>query len=157
MSKDPSGVPIAEPVTSGPGIVRLHERVSGDLRKNFREVLIEERVGEFTPDLVIRHGGHVTVVEVKTGDPTMPLPSSANVQMLILKDGVRKWLGEEVVPVLVTNYRIDEADQKEMADSGIKIIAIQGLNYDSKSLSKKVSEIVEVNPSLSSNSILESE
>src|SRR5579872_1343319 len=90
------------------GEVRLHERISEDLKNNFHELLIESDKSNFMPDVLIRSGDRVVVVEVKTGDPGQPLPSSANVQMLILKESASRSLeGAEIVPVLVTNYKID--------------------------------------------------
>jgi hypothetical protein len=140
MSDNPSGAPTSVRLYSGRSKPRLHERVTEDLKRNFANALLEFGTDEFRPDLVIRSGNYVAMVEIKTGDPELPLPSSANVQMLILKDKVQKQFGE-VVPILVTNYVLDEADRREMSADGIKVIDIQGSTYDSKAVSEKLAEI----------------
>jgi hypothetical protein len=96
--------------------------------------------------LVIAQGQRVAVIEIKTGDSTLPLPSSANAQMLILKDGARtRFEGAEVVPVLVTNYLVDDADRKELKDGGIQLLTIQSSTYDSEALSAKLEQILTAN------------
>ncbi len=121
----------------------LHERISGDLKAKFRDRFVECNARNFAPDFVIRNDQRVAVIEIKTGDPSLPLPSSANTQMLILKDDALTKLGfQDVVPVLVTNYQIDDADRKELETGGIKIITIQGSTYDSKALSDELEAIV---------------
>jgi|ERR1700677_222174 hypothetical protein len=142
MSDDPIGAPTSARLSSGRGKPRLHERVTEDLRTNFASALVEFGAEKFRPDLVIRSGKRVAIVEIKTGDPELPLPSSTNVQMLILKDAVQKRFGE-VVPILVTNYLLDEADRREMTAGGIKVIDIQGSSYDSSAVSKKVIAILD--------------
>jgi hypothetical protein len=97
--------------------LRLRERVNQDLTDKFRDRFVQCATRDFSPDLVIAQGQRVAVIEIKTGDSTLPLPSSANAQMLILKDGARtRFEGAEVVPVLVTNYLVDDADRKELKD-----------------------------------------
>lgn len=125
------------------GSARLHERISEDLRAKFRDRFVESKARDFAPDFVIRNDQRVAVIEIKTGDPSLPLPSSANTQMLILKDNAQTKLGfRDVVPVLVTNYLIDDADRKELEIGGIKVIIIQDPTYDSKALSDKIEGIV---------------
>jgi hypothetical protein len=136
----------------------LGERIKDDLKKQFqhRELTMDQIANReaiesnFIPDLVIRHGDRVAVIQVKTGDPSLPLPSSANSQMLILKEqAARKLANVEIVPVIITNYRIDEADRTELADSGIEILSVNGTAYDSKLLSGKLKEVVEGQPTVS--------
>ena len=142
VSKNPSKITSSSQTFYGE--VRLHERISEDLKNNFHELLIESDKSNFMPDVLIRSGDRVVVVEVKTGDPGQPLPSSANVQMLILKESASRSLeGAEIVPVLVTNYKIDATDLKELTDGGIKVVPIQGSTYDSKALSSTLAEIMD--------------
>ena len=67
------------------------------------------------------------MVEVKTGDPELPLPSSAPSQMLLLQRQAReKFSGRalEITPVLVTNYKVSQDDEKELDDLGVKVVRI---------------------------------
>jgi hypothetical protein len=142
MSSESIGVARSARGSYEVGPLPLHERLSKDLDGKFRD-LAEYKTSEFTPDLVIRIDQRVAVIEIKTGDPTLPLPSSANAQMLILKDAAVTSLGAvEVVPVLVTNYRIDDADREELENTGIKLIEIDGPKYDSNTLFSKIEEVV---------------
>jgi hypothetical protein len=143
MSSESSGAAHSARGSYEAGTLRLHDRLSKDLAAKFPD-LAEYKTYEFSPDLVIRIGQRIGVIEIKTGDPTLPLPSSANSQMLILKDDATTKLGTtEVVPVLVTNYRIDAADREELDNAGIKLIEIQSPQYDSASLFSKIQEVVE--------------
>lgn len=127
----------------GAGEFRLHERISEDLKMKFHDRFVECNARDFAPDFVIRNDQRIAVVEIKTGDPSLPLPSSANTQMLILKDNALTKLGfRDVVPVLVTNYLIDEADRKELEAGGIRVVSIQGSTYDPKALSDELEGIV---------------
>lgn len=106
----------------------LHDRVRASLEKGFRKSLrSDEDLGAFTPDLLIHQGERVAVVEVKTGDPELPLPSSAPSQMLLLQRQAReKFSGRahEILPVLVTNYKVSEDDEKELDGLGVKVVRI---------------------------------
>ena len=50
----------------------------------------------FQPDLVARSGDRVLLFQIKTGDPELPLPGSANAQMLIFKDLLKKSLERSI-------------------------------------------------------------
>lgn len=121
----------------------LHERIGEDLKTKFGEQIVEHRVPDFSPDFVIHNDDRIGVIEISTGDPTLPLPASANTRMLNLKDGAAKLgLRGVVVPVLVTNYLLDPSDRKELESGGIKIIAIKGPSYDSKVFSDQLEGIL---------------
>src|ERR1700737_310191 len=102
--------------TSGRAAVSLHERVRTGLAQGFRGSLSHFSLGPSEADLLVHQGPRVAVFEVKTGDPDLPLPSSTSAQMLLLKEQVRQQFPtqdvEEVVPVVVTNYKVTPADQK---------------------------------------------
>jgi len=142
MSDNPNGAPTSVRLSFGRGKPRLHERVTADLKKSFANALLEFGDDPFRADLVIRSGNRVGVIEIKTGDPELPLASSTNVQMLIMRDKVQKQFGE-VVPILVTNYLLDETDRREMSAGGIKVIDIKESSYDSNAISKKLREILD--------------
>ena len=128
---------------------RFDELVRDDLKQKLgaRPLVGETFIGDegnFTPDVVVRRGDKIVLVEVKTGNPDLPLPSSANSQMLIMKDKVRqKHTDLEVVPVIVTNYKIDNADLNELSASGIKVVPITGYKYDSKIVSDQLVKMLE--------------
>ncbi|MGA8271981.1 MAG: hypothetical protein WB919_10530 [Candidatus Sulfotelmatobacter sp.] len=99
-------------------------------------------------DVLIQQGGKVAVVEVKTGDPNLPLPSSTSAQMLLLQQQARsrfpKEEVQEVLPVLVTNYNVSPNAQKELEDQGIKVLRIDpaaSKSYDFEKFSQQVASL----------------
>ena len=128
---------VSKSLSDEPG---FEQRIADDLRESFPDSLAQVNADGFRPDLVIRSGNRVAIIEIKTGDPELPLPSSANVRMLILRDKLRIMFGD-VVPVIVTNYMLDDAERKEMMAGGIKVVDIQEATYDPKLLSGEVAKI----------------
>jgi hypothetical protein len=106
----------------------LHDRVRSGLAHGFKGSVPDYSLGPSEADLLIHQGSRVAVIEVKTGNPDLPLPSSTSAQMLLLKQRVRqKFLEqdvEEVLPVLVTNYKVSPTDQKELEEQGITVVRI---------------------------------
>jgi hypothetical protein len=104
----------------------LHERISVDLAGKYN--VDQSITGLSGSDLVIRDGSRIAVVEVKTGDPNLPLPSSTASQMQMLTFDARNKFNaaevEEVFPVLVTNYQVSPADRQELENQGIKIVEV---------------------------------
>src|ERR1700726_234187 len=92
----------------------LHERVRIGLAQGFKGSISDFSLGPSEADLLVHQGPRVAVFEVKTGDPDLPLPSSTSAQMLLLKEQVRQQFPaqdiEEVVPVVVTNYKVSPDD-----------------------------------------------
>ncbi len=135
---------IAEKTSSqwGASVGNLHERVVLDLAQEF-----PGSRAEIDADLVIRQGSRVAVVEVKTGNPELPLPSSTSSQMrLLAKRASHECYGSQVFPVLVTNYRVTEVDRKELEAEvdGIKIVQIASVAslYKPQDFSRDFAEIV---------------
>jgi hypothetical protein len=151
--------------------VSLHDRLHRDLVKTVEmhpdASLVKTDETTFQPDLVARSGDRVLLFQIKTGDPALPLPGSANAQMLIFKDLLKKSLERsieeqqdpdirllrftspgnlKIVPVLVTNYLIDDSDFKELRDAGIKVVAIRGSSYNSRKLSDDLEKIIKEHP-----------
>jgi hypothetical protein len=120
----------------------FEKRIADDLRQSFPDSLTEINADGFRPDLVIRQGTQTAVIEIKTGNPQLPLPSSTNVRMLILRDKLRERFGD-VLPVIVTNYILDDSDRKDMHASGIKVVNIEKSTYGSKSISNAVAKILD--------------
>jgi hypothetical protein len=106
----------------------LHDRVQAGLANSFKGSLPDFSLGPSQADLIVQQGSRVAVFEVKTGDPKLPLPSSASAGMLLLQDQVRLRFpaGEvkEVLPVLVTNYSVSAEDQKELEEQGIAVVRL---------------------------------
>jgi len=144
-----SGPDTSQRSGAGVGILRrdvsLHERVRGGLEQGFRESLSDV---SSEADLLVHQGPRVAVFEVKTGGPDLPLPSSTSAQMLLLKERVRRQFPaqeiEEVVPIVVTNYKVSPDDQKELADLGITVVRIDpaaSRSYDFGKLSRHVAAL----------------
>lgn len=124
----------------------LHERVRTGLVQGFKGSLSEDPMGLSNADLLIQQGGRVAVVEVKTGDPELPLPSSTTAQMVLLKQQARQRFPEtevqEVLPVLITNYNVSPNDEKELEGQGIKVLRIGPADsYDAGKFSRQVANL----------------
>jgi hypothetical protein len=129
------------------GPAGLHERIRLDLARNFQANLASEESDDPGADLTFREGNRLAVVEVKTGDPGLPLPSSTLAQMDLLTAHVRAKLAPpgvgEIMPVLVTNYFVSDADRDELEQAGIKLVHVESpASYDPKTFSQKFAQIV---------------
>ena len=125
----------------------FHDRIRLDLANFFQDYLPAEEADEHGADLTIREGNRLAVVEVKTGDPDLPLPSSTLAQMGLLAARVRSKLNEtvdgEILPVLVTNYNVSANDKDELDQAGIKLVPIESPSaYDATTFSQKFARIV---------------
>jgi hypothetical protein len=120
----------------------LHERVRLELAQGFKGSLSN---ASSAADLLVHQGSRVAVFEVKTGDPELPLPSSTSAQMLLLKREILQLFpGQEVLPVLVTNYRVSPEDQKELEGQDIKVVRINpasSSSSDSEKFSRDVASL----------------
>ena len=126
----------------------LHERVRAGLAQSFPGSLSNFSLGPSEADIVVHQGKRVAVFEVKTGDPDLPLPSSTSAQMLLLREQVRQQFPEgdveEILPVVVTNYKVSPNDQKELEHQGIKVVRIDpstSRNYDFGKFSRQVANL----------------
>jgi hypothetical protein len=128
----------------------LHDRVLAGLAEALPGSRSDFSLGSSEADLLVQQGRRVAVFEVKTGDPDLPLPSSTSAQMLRLKEQVQQQLCEddpdieEVLPVVVTNYKVTSADKEELEGQGIKLVFIDpavARNYDFAKFSRKVANL----------------
>jgi len=135
----------------------LHEQVLLDLTQRFAgpdavSTSLEGSPGiasgASSPDLVIPQGRRVAVVEIKIGNPELPLPSSTSSQMRLLCEQARRSFSEDVIPVLVTNYSVTPDDRKEFEHEGIKIVPVASAlsRYDRQQFSREFAEIVGLTP-----------
>ncbi len=102
----------------------LHERISLDLAKSYE---VDDLISDpSVPDLVIRQGSRIAFVEVKTGSPNLPLPSSTVAQMNMLTVHAKKKVdptqGVEIVPVLVTNSRVVPQTAKNLEIKALRLL-----------------------------------
>jgi len=129
----------------------LHQRVSLDLVKNFKYCAL----GDSGADATIRQGPKLAVVEVKTGDPDLPLPSSTSAQMRLLTREAKRTFGVdgvEILPVLVTNYRISDADRSELETYDIRVVTIPSASsYKTEDFFKAFVAAVGLEPDRSSS------
>jgi len=147
---------MAQNLVFGPGSSQgnapssLHERLRLDLAQEFQDSDSDVALGSSAADLVIRRGKRVAVVEVKTGDPGLPLPSSTSSQMLLLSYQAReKFPDKEVLPVLITNYRVSADDEKELKEQGVKLVTVTTATYPMygpRGFSSHFAEIVGLQP-----------
>jgi hypothetical protein len=82
---------------------------------------------QITPDLSFRlpDSDRVALVELKFGDPGLPLPSSTSSQIrLLMKSMKQQSGGENPTSIVVTNYKVFPDQQKELAANGIKLVTV---------------------------------
>jgi hypothetical protein len=142
-SRNLSSVPLRQSPT-------LHDRVLAGLAEAIPGSRADFSLGSSEADLLVHQGRRVAGFEVKTGDPDLPLPSSTSAQMLLLKEQVQQQLleedpdVEEVLPVVVTNYKVTPADRKELEEQGITLVFIDpavARNYDFAKFSRQVANL----------------
>ncbi len=119
----------------------FHDQIAHGLAEVFSDAKIEP---SSIADVIIDQGERIVIVEVKTGDPDLPLPSSALAQMkLAVQDAQRKLeqrpLDKEVVPIIVTNYKVYPEQQQELKEDGITVVSLKS----SSDFAKVVSELTQ--------------
>lgn len=149
----------AGPLSQKGGSARtLHERVLLDLTQRFAGAegvpapsgrSLGFSMGASFADLVIPQGQRVAVVEIKIGNPELPLPSSTPSRMRLLGDQARRsFSNKDVTTVLVTNYSVTPEEKKELEDEGVKIVPVASVlsRYDRQRFSREFAEIVGLTP-----------
>jgi len=122
-------IPAELPKTSGQElsdtlVVRLNEKFPDAVKANVP-------FGNSFADLVIERPDKVIVAELKTGDPGLPLPSSTYPQMgLFIEQARTRYPGREIVPLVLTNYGISDADKKVLGDEGVQILDVASRSID---------------------------
>ena len=81
--------------------------------------------GDSVADFVITNPDRIIVVELKTGDPELPLPSSTVPQMRRFKTAALSGCsGRRVIPLVVTNYQVSESDMSALKKEGVRIVSV---------------------------------
>jgi hypothetical protein len=109
--------------------LNLHDSVLTRLKEQFQAFTPDYVLGTSEADAVIEQGDKVAIVEVKTGDPEFSLPSSTSPRMRLLKDlaaATEQFKGKTIIPVVVTNHRVGDAEKKQLDDAGIKLVPLSG-------------------------------
>jgi hypothetical protein len=142
----------------GGSVRTLHDRVLLDLTQRFGgsgEVPTPSgrssgfSLGASFADLVIPQGRRVAVVEIKIGNPELPLPSSTSSRMRLLGEQARRsFSNKDITTVLVTNYSVTPDEKKEFEDEGVKIVPVASAlsRYDRQRFSREFAEIVGLTP-----------
>ena len=118
----------------------LHDRLLAALTGEFGEAVINSRFAKIVPDLCLRLPGtdRFGVVELKIGDPSLPLPSSTTTQIIRLVQGMDpEQSGARPTPVVVTNYLVDENQKKDLEANNIKLVRLTS-NPTAKAVAEQV-------------------
>lgn len=134
MSRDSFQYNVGRQAQRGGSVRTLREQVLLDLTERFAGSgepsspspgSSDSSSGRISADLVISKGVQVAVVEIKIGDPELPLPSSTSSRMHRLRDEAeRSFSGKDIIEVLVTNYSVIDDEQKAFKDDKIKIVLV---------------------------------
>jgi hypothetical protein len=93
------------------------------------------------PDLVYKDKDSVLLIEVKTGDPSLPMLSGTPGQMRSYADAARhRFLAKRIVSIVVTNQQVPDPMREELKSSGVQIVALK----DRSKLSEEVSRLAEI-------------
>ena len=114
----------------------LHNQITDVLSRKFAEGIVDYRFGEgrAVADFLVRDGNKVAIVEIKTGDPHFPLPSSTSSQLTEYVAEARRVFADpntELIPVVVTNYLVPDGLEEDLQASGVKL-----LRFDSPAAEK---------------------
>lgn len=120
----------------------LHDRLVDSLTTNFANFVVGPNGPDTGADILLRMGNKVVLVEVKAGDPGLPLPSSTLSQMKLLAQQTRNILGhQDLDSVVVTNHRVFPEQQAELAASGVKVMSVPS-SFDPATLASGIRDIV---------------
>lgn len=118
---------IADFVRSSRPRPSLRDSIRENLSQKYQQSTYDYDLGPSAADLVIEQGDAVAIVDVKTGDPELSLPSSTSPRMRVLKDlAEKKFIGKTIIPVVVTNYRVGDSEKEQLAIDGVKLVALSG-------------------------------
>ncbi len=82
---------------------------------------------QVAPDLCFKvpESDRVALVELKFGDPGLPLPSSTSSQIRLLRKSMSQQSGgKSPTSIVVTNYTVFPDQRKELAANGIKLVTV---------------------------------
>jgi len=110
-------------------------RSAASLRDTLLRALFDELGGsvlrtdpaQVAPDLFFKlpESDRVALVELKFGDPGLPLPSSTSSQIRLLKESMSQQSGgESPTSIVVTNYNVFPEQREELAANGIKLVTV---------------------------------
>jgi hypothetical protein len=125
----------------------LFGKIARGLAESFPEhcqldVLLSSPEKNLYADAVVEEADRFAMVEVKVGDPDLPLPFSTPSQVRTQVAEARKRLGPDVIPVLVTNYEIPEVLKSEMESDGVKILSLPDSRDALADLGKQFAKLV---------------
>jgi hypothetical protein len=118
------------------------EEILAGLTRELHDSVIEADAFGTKPDLLVQLPNGIALVEIKTGDPALPLPSSTDAQMNLLTSSLASrypW-GKKLIPVVVTNYRVYPDQKAALETAGIRIVSVRDYS-DSKKLASALVQV----------------
>jgi len=83
-------------------------------------------LGDVGADLVVEDSSRVVIAEFKTGNPELPLPQSTVPQInRVIARAQSIYPGQEIVPVVVTNYEVDPSIREALERAGARIVEFE--------------------------------
>jgi len=124
----------------------LHERVKNSLSGEFGGKL-DFGLGDSAADVLIEQGDKVAIVEISIGDPGFSLPSSTSSRMRFLRNEAgRRFAGKQILPILVTNYRVTQPEEDHLQTAGIALVPLANSNYQPKDVFASIKEKIGLSP-----------
>lgn len=136
-----------------------HEQVVSALSNSFGSAVVDPAARKDTGvDIVLRKENEVVMIEVKTGNPNMPLPASAVAHMRILAQEVKRVFDpKSLYSVVLTNYRVPQDEKEELKHNGIHLFEMNSMDDLPVVIQQLAQETsIQVNPIKSDPALLSS-
>jgi hypothetical protein len=105
----------------------LREALLDALSDDLGSSVLPTDPSEVAPDFFFKlpESDRVALVELKFGDPGLPLPSSTSSQIKLLRNSLSQQSGgKSPTSIVVTNYTVFPDQRKELAANGIKLVTV---------------------------------
>lgn len=112
------------PETTSMAAANLSEEALRTLYKMFPHTArLSVPLGDVGADLVVEDVHRIVIAEFKTGNPELPLPQSTVPQInRVIARAQSMYPGQEIVPVVVTNYEVDMGIRAALERIGARIV-----------------------------------
>jgi hypothetical protein len=103
----------------------FRDRILEVLAEQLGSSVLNAQPSQTAPDFCFQLPGmdHPAIVELKIGDPELPLPSSTLSQVRLMMESIRQ-TGVSPTAIVVTNYQVYPSQKEELESNGIKLVTV---------------------------------